>query len=190
MVRGPPPPFVKNRGTVRTATESAANESSLRISNCAFFVVSHVNRFPPLWFSLIDGLMGVGSYLYFHNGHTLHKCEENIFKRFCFSFKMSCSLSLWPSFFFFLFPVFTPRKWARKHRIVAPGIIAVSLFSLKVMQDLLNRGSFIQKHRACYFLYFLQHRIIPPLPHRWTESSAWTEKTTYPSNLLLASNSS
>lgn len=189
MVRGPPPPFVKNRGTVRTATESAANESSLRISNCAFFVVSHVNRFPPLWFSLIDGLMGVGSYLYFHNGHTLHKCEENIFKRFCFSFKMSCSLSLWPSFFFFFF-LCSPLENGLEN--IALWLQVSSLWAYlawKLCKTSWTEGVSFRNTGPVIF-YISYSTELFPLPHRWTESSAWTEKTTYPSNLLLASNSS
>lgn len=118
--RGPPPPLVEDGETVRTASWPAANESSSRVSNCEFSGVSLGNRFLLCGSPLSDGLRGVSSYLFFPNGHLLHRREENILKRSCFRFKISYTLSLWP-LFFFLLPVFTPRKWARKHHIVAQG---------------------------------------------------------------------
>lgn len=129
-------------------------------------------------------MMGVASYLFFHNRHTLHKWEEYILKRFCFSSKMSYSLSL----LLYIFPLCSHLENGLEN--TAQCIIAISLFSLKVLQGLLNRDSFIQEHRACYFLSFLQPRIVPSdtsSPPRWrTERSTWTEKTPHPSNLLIA----
>lgn len=65
------------------------------------------------------------------------------------------------------------------------GIIALSLFSWRVMWGLPNRESFIPKHRVFYFLHFLQHRIFF-LPPGEQKDQHGLSKTTYPYNLLPA----